>query len=308
MVIQDLRVLIITLGVPLVFVVTLWWARPSTRTLWLSQVIAAVAYVGWLVVAGRWDWVGYPLRFVFPILLLAAAVRSWRVMREVPWWSNALPAWVTLGVNVVVVVIFANLLGQALWGLRVPGGQLVSVAFPLRDGTWYVAHGGSTVALNYHHVSAAQRYALDLTRLGPFGTRAAGLYPAERSAYYAFETPVYSPCDGLVVDSVEHFADLPPSEADPEHPAGNHVVIRCNGVDLLLAHLRQDSVSVDANQAVTTGERIAQVGNTGNTSEPHLHIHAVRTGSGDALSGGEGVPLLFAGRFLVRNDLVTPSS
>jgi murein DD-endopeptidase MepM/ murein hydrolase activator NlpD len=47
---------------------------------------------------------------------------------------------------------------------------------------------------------------------------------------------------------------------------------------------------------VKEGQRIGRVGNSGNTSEPHLHIHAERDGA--------GVPLRFDGRFPVRNDLV----
>jgi hypothetical protein len=48
---------------------------------------------------------------------------------------------------------------------------------------------------------------------------------------------------------------------------------------------------------------LGKVGNTGNTSEPPLHVHAVRTGSGTT-HDGEGVPIRFDGRFLVRNSLI----
>jgi hypothetical protein len=47
------------------------------------------------------------------------------------------------------------------------------------------------------------------------------------------------------------------------------------------------------------------MGNSGNTSEPHLHVRAVKTGSGPVLEG-EGVPVLFDGRFPVRNGLIYP--
>jgi murein DD-endopeptidase MepM/ murein hydrolase activator NlpD len=47
------------------------------------------------------------------------------------------------------------------------------------------------------------------------------------------------------------------------------------------------------------------VGNSGNTTEPHLHIHASKSGTPDNLTSGIGLPILFNERFLVRNDIVT---
>lgn len=58
---------------------------------------------------------------------------------------------------------------------------------------------------------------------------------------------------------------------------------------------------MERGEGVEEGRLLGRVGNTGNTSEPH--VHAVRTGSGNIFEG-EGVPSEFGGRFLVRNDLV----
>jgi murein DD-endopeptidase MepM/ murein hydrolase activator NlpD len=55
---------------------------------------------------------------------------------------------------------------------------------------------------------------------------------------------------------------------------GNYVLIQHNkGEYSLLAHLKPDSIEVSVNQRVTSGEKIAQCGNSGNSSEPHLHFH-----------------------------------
>ena len=48
------------------------------------------------------------------------------------------------------------------------------------------------------------------------------------------------------------------------------------GVEVILAHLKQGSVAVTAGMKVNTGDVLGQVGNSGNTSQPHLHIHAER--------------------------------
>lgn len=110
-----------------------------------------------------------------------------------------------------------------------------------------------------------------------------------------------------MLETHDGLGDLNPPATDRENLAGNHVVLRCAGtdpgVDVLLAHLRQGSVAVEPGTQVQVGQVVGRVGNTGNTSEPHLHVHAVRTGSGSVLTG-EGVPIRFDGRFLVRNSLV----
>jgi murein DD-endopeptidase MepM/ murein hydrolase activator NlpD len=63
-----------------------------------------------------------------------------------------------------------------------------------------------------------------------------------------------------------------------------------------MAHMQDGSIMVEAGMKVKAGQEIGAVGNSGNTTEPHLHIHAELN--------GEGVPLRFSGRFLARNSVV----
>jgi len=67
--------------------------------------------------------------------------------------------------------------------------------------------------------------------------------------------------------------------------------------------MKEGSVAVKRSERVGEGQPLGRMGNSGNTSEPHLHVHAVKTGSGSVLEG-EGVPIVFDGRFPVRNGLV----
>ena len=93
---------------------------------------------------------------------------------------------------------------------------------------------------------------------------------------------------------------------DRQRPAGNQILIRCDGtdVDVLLAHLQADSVRVSKGDRVEIGRGVGAIGNSGNSTEPHLHIHAKRGGRSDTGLEGEGVPMVFDGRFLVRNATV----
>jgi murein DD-endopeptidase MepM/ murein hydrolase activator NlpD len=64
---------------------------------------------------------------------------------------------------------------------------------------------------------------------------------------------------------------------------------------VLLAHLQHGSVAVATGDPVTVGDPIGRVGNSGNTTEPHLHIHAFDPRT------GEGVPIRFDGGAPLRN-------
>ena len=80
-------------------------------------------------------------------------------------------------------------------------------------------------------------------------------------------------------------------------------MLACGGVKVVLAHLKQGSVAVTPDMRVNQGSVLGQVGNSGNTSQPHLHLHAERDGEPGQILTGEGVPIGLGGRFLVRNSL-----
>jgi murein DD-endopeptidase MepM/ murein hydrolase activator NlpD len=63
-------------------------------------------------------------------------------------------------------------------------------------------------------------------------------------------------------------------------------------------------VAVSPGDRLEAGAVVGRVGNSGNTNEPHLHIHAQRPAANDAFLSGDPLPLRLDGRFLVRNDRV----
>ena len=73
-------------------------------------------------------------------------------------------------------------------------------------------------------------------------------------------------------------------DGHPDHPdntagpAGNHVIIDTGTERIVLAHLTPGSVQVQPGDRVSAGQQIGNVGSSGNSTEPHLHIHAVRDG------------------------------
>ncbi|GAA1158146.1 M23 family metallopeptidase [Nesterenkonia sandarakina] len=67
---------------------------------------------------------------------------------------------------------------------------------------------------------------------------------------------------------------------------GNHVIVRhADGTAAVYAHLRRGGVAVQKGQQVGVGNQLGEVGNTGNSSEPHLHVHLMDRANPNAAAG-----------------------
>ena len=157
------------------------------------------------------------------------------------------------------------------------------------DGTWHVVWGGHTIEQNYHAASPGQRFAYDLLRMLDGKThRGQG---TALDDYYCWNQAILAPAEATVIEAIDGLPDQAIGTTNAQAPAGNHVMLDLGqGEYALLAHLRQGSVAVKPGQAVASGEPLGRCGNSGNTSEPHLHFHlqdAPRFGD------GEGLPVFF---------------
>jgi hypothetical protein len=197
----------------------------------------------------------------------------------------------------------------------VPPLPAVNLAFPLEPGRYLVVNGGSDFNTNVHLFTLnaseprfrdwrGQSFGVDLVQLDGLGLRAQGLLPADPRAYRIYGAHVLAPCAGRVVLAVDGLPDMQVPQMDREHLAGNHVMLRCAEADVLLGHLSPGSVRVRVGDAVDAGLWLGSVGNSGNTGEPHLHVHAQRPGPVGAPLGGDPLPILFDSRFPVRGDRI----
>lgn len=285
----------------------IWTLRFRTLGAWLVEAGFTVATLTALYLFGRWDVVGVPLRYWVGVPCLVGAILSVVRVYDRPLSTEEGIRWrwspVLEGTFFTVVLIW-GLAGY--WPERSP----VDLAPPLRGGSYYVAHGGGTAPVNYHSAaSTSQRYAVDVNQLNGWGLRAEGLAPDRLEAYAIYGDTVYSPLTGTVIEAVDRWPDqLSPDDQPPE---GNHVWLRRDSLYVVLAHLKQGSVRVTEGERVEAGQPIARIGHTGNTTEPHLHLHAVTVPGDsvpptDSLAHGAPVPVTIDGRFLTRNDALTP--
>lgn len=196
----------------------------------------------------------------------------------------------------------AQILGQAVrqfvTAARSRGRQLpavIQIRLPVR-GRWRVYRGGFTPATSHSWSLLSQRYAYDLVAVDANGRR---FRPPGTCAehFHAFGRPVHAPVSGTVHAVRDDCRDFPAAglgwtDWRTRDLRGNYVVIATDGHQyVLLAHLARGSVAVEVGARVEAGQEIARVGNSGNSTEPHLHVHVQDRPS---FSDAVGVPFVFA--------------
>lgn len=141
-------------------------------------------------------------------------------------------------------------------------------------GEWFVFWGGTNEFINYHYVYENQRYAYDLIQVKDNTSYKETRLRNEN--FYAFNQEILSPATGKVVKVIDGLKDNTPGEMDADNPAGNFVIIEHEYKEYsMLAHLKKDSIKVREGDNVTEGQCIGRCGNSGNSSEPHLHFQVM---------------------------------
>jgi hypothetical protein len=295
---------------PIVFFVILWRHKGTQFWQWLLQTALYGSSVLALLLIGVWPLIwGYWAREILVIGFIVVAIKSFFNVKRV--YRIRYQGLKPLFSQLMNLAIFAILIWQsavALQGSVTPSNP-ISLQFPLKQGNFCVVQGGDKEIINHHYSIRAQKFAVDLVQLGLWGLSTHKPMSKKLSDYVIYEAPLYSPCTGIVLEIIDQYQDSIPFVMNDQHPAGNYLVISVDGSDvvILMAHLQKGSFQVKTGDFVEAGQLIARVGNSGNTSEPHLHIQAVRKDTGDFLFTGEGVPMVFDGHFLVRNTFATVS-
>ena len=159
--------------------------------------------------------------------------------------------------------------------------------------------GGRTIEQNYHVSHVEQRFALDLT-IKKEGLTHTG--DGQRNEdYYCFGVPLVSPAEGIVLEAIDGVPDNTPGALNPMAATGNRLVIdHGNDEYSVLAHLRNGSLQVAVGDRVQAGEHVGDCGNTGNSTEPHLHYQLQ---NGPVFGVADALPAQFS-NYIADNQLV----
>ena len=209
-------------------------------------------------------------------------------------------------VMVAAAFVLAFDLGRAFIG----GPAAIAQIAPPFEGEWLVLQGGRSPLQNHHLVAYNQRFALDLVRLDN-GHIFTDTDDTGNAGVHSWEQPLLSPADGKVVVARDEMEDADGANVvtDAADAAGNVIVIELDsGLFVVLAHLRHGTFRVSEGDRVRKGDPLALVGNSGNTTMPHLHLQ-VQTQVDVWHSDNRSVPFAFEpdGHVLVRNDRVGDS-
>ncbi|MTH55022.1 peptidoglycan DD-metalloendopeptidase family protein [Bacillus mangrovi] len=168
-------------------------------------------------------------------------------------------------------------------------------------GRWFTYWGGTNVLQNYHYEFDIQRYAYDFVKMKRGMTYKGD--PLKNESYFAFGKPVLAPLGGTVVETENGVRDNIPGEMNEDEPLGNTVIIQhANGEYSVLAHFKQGSVKVKKGDKVRTGQLLGECGNSGNSSEAHIHF---QVSSSPEVFEGKSIRIQFKnGKEPVRGETV----
>src|SRR6266550_6166497 len=171
--------------------------------------------------------------------------------------------------------------------LKIADDRPLIIGPPLAGAGWVAANGccnpeivhrGSVLSVN-GALYDAQRFAIDWMRLDEQGRLVHGGL-ADVHNYTCYGADVLAVADGKVVSMLNDLDDQKPGKLpDPDTITidtvdGNHVVLDSDGgYFAFYAHLQKKSVTVRVGDQVKKGAVLGKLGNSGNTSGPHLHFH-----------------------------------
>ena len=165
---------------------------------------------------------------------------------------------------------------------------ITELELPFTDG-WFVNWGGRTADLNYHASLVDQRFAIDVVQIVNGSTFIGN--GTSNEDYYCYGDTLYAPGSGQVVEMENTIAENIPGETNTNQLFGNYVILdHGNGEFSVLAHFIKNSIIVNIGNLVSKGQVIGLCGNSGNSTEPHLHYHLQNKPS---IGQGEGLPAQF---------------
>ncbi len=166
------------------------------------------------------------------------------------------------------------------------------------NGEWYVFWGGVTQENNYHVAYESQSGAYDLVIVKD-GKNHEGNGTSNED-YYVFGKEVIAPCDAKVVKLITGVNDNILGRLNPVQPTGNTVILETKNKEyIVLAHFKVKSIVVKEGQEIKQGEVLGLCGNSGNSSEPHLHLSLQNVLDMDIATGAQ----LYFDKILVNGEV-----
>jgi len=156
---------------------------------------------------------------------------------------------------------------------------------PFSGDSHLIVHGGANSLINHHYNYSNQKYAIDIVKI------CSGF-----NFQCSFGERVVAICDGVIEEIANDSDDFTYPVVDKLRPGGNFLKLKCDdGAVAYYAHLKKSSFVIKTNETVRAGDFLALVGNSGNSTEPHLHFSVFKNNVTQQL--------IYKGKVLVRNSV-----
>ena len=197
----------------------------------------------------------------------------------------------------------------------------VDLEYPF-EGRWLTQNSPANRVPSHGTTLFGTSYAIDFIPVDDSGRTApisltTLVRPEPADRFPGFGRPLLAPVEGTVVAAHdtepdhESFRGLPSvvyaltqrrrAAAGWVGLAGNHVLIEAAGIVIAVCHLQQGSVEVSLGQDVQLGEVMGRCGNSGNSTEPHVHVQAVDSRD---VARASAVPMTFRGELPRNGEIV----
>ena len=254
--------------------------------LWLSVIVfkGFTGAIAWTLIKLVFAPIGLLLTLVSLFLFINGIIRNKKIK--------------TRGISLLLSIIMAIPITMLFNIVHVPYPSnlydvepALSIYSPFKETT-LIGWGGDSIESNLpHSIWASEKWAYDIIMAG------SNLDSNRLEDYDIYKVALYAPISGTVIAAKDTEADILPNTEEFLSLEGNYIYLKVDetGTYLLMNHLLKDSITVEVGDRVVVGEYLGKVGNTGSTSEPHLHIHHQRQNPTKVLfpTIAEGLPLYF---------------
>lgn len=263
-----------------------------------------------LFLSGYWEFFSNLFRKLF--FLILESILFIILLNKIVTSSNS-------DFDVVLVIIFALVQAYLTFALakiiivilkKEKNSQ--EITFPLKDGKYLITDGGNSKIsrlMNYHFYSRVHRknktnnsmqFATDVIKIS--GNRNKFI-PEQNEEYPIFGDKVFCPMEGKIIKVEKNVEDNEPFIGKYPYNTGNTVVIKNVNYYFLLGHMKKESITVSIGDTVKAGDLIGQIGNSGYSERPHLHMQLIENDS-ENYWFGNGIPVRFRDKNLYKNRVI----